>query len=38
MLKQFEQMRGMMKQMQGGGMKKLMRRMGGMSGLPPMMR
>jgi signal recognition particle subunit SRP54 len=32
MLNQFEQMRGMMKKMQGGGLAKLMRRMGGMGG------
>jgi signal recognition particle subunit SRP54 len=33
LLNQFEQMRGMMKKMQGGGLAKLMRRMGG-AGLP----
>jgi signal recognition particle subunit SRP54 len=33
MLNQFEQMRGMMKKMQGGGLAKLMRRMGGMGGM-----
>ncbi|MDH3210428.1 MAG: signal recognition particle protein [Burkholderiaceae bacterium] len=38
LLKQFEQMRDMMKKMQGGGLTKLMRRMGGMSGLPPGLR
>jgi signal recognition particle subunit SRP54 len=32
MLNQFEQMRGMMKKMQGGGLAKMMRRMGGMGG------
>jgi len=33
LLNQFEQMRGMMKKMQGGGLAKLMRRFGGASGL-----
>ncbi|HEX5487347.1 MAG TPA: signal recognition particle protein [Limnobacter sp.] len=35
LLSQFDQMRGMMKQMQKGGMAKLMRKMGGMKGMPP---
>lgn len=34
LLKQFEQMQDMMKKMKGGGMMKLMKRMGGMKGLP----
>ena len=34
MLNQFEQMRDMMKKMKGGGMMKMMKRMGGMKGLP----
>ena len=34
LLNQFEQMRGMMKQMKGGGLAKMMKRMGGMKGLP----
>jgi signal recognition particle subunit SRP54 len=29
LLNQFEQMRGMMKKMQGGGLAKMMRRLGG---------
>jgi signal recognition particle subunit SRP54 len=33
LLNQFEQMQGMMKQMQKGGMAKMMRAMGGMKGL-----
>ena len=33
MLNQFEQMRDMMKKMRGGGMMKLMKRMGGMKGM-----
>ena len=33
MLKQFEQMRDMMKKMKGGGMMKMMKRMGAMKGL-----
>jgi signal recognition particle subunit SRP54 len=33
MLNQFEQMRGMMKKMQGGGLAKMMRRFGGMGGM-----
>jgi signal recognition particle subunit SRP54 len=33
LLNQFEQMRGMMKKMQGGGLAKMMRRFGGMAGL-----
>ena len=34
MLNQFEQMQGMMKKMKGGGLMKMMKRMGGMGGLP----
>ena len=34
MLNQFEQMQSMMKKMQGGGLMKMMKRMGGMKGLP----
>ena len=34
MLKEFEQMQGMMKKMKGGGMLKMMKRMGGMKGMP----
>ncbi len=34
MLKEFEQMQGMMKKMSGGGLMKMMKRMGGMKGLP----
>jgi signal recognition particle subunit SRP54 len=34
LLKQFEQMQGMMKQMKGGTLMKMIRRMGGMKGLP----
>jgi signal recognition particle subunit SRP54 len=33
LLNQFEQMRGMMKKMQGGGLAKMMRRFGGMGGM-----
>jgi signal recognition particle subunit SRP54 len=33
LLNQFEQMQGMMKKMQGGGLMKMMKRMGGMKGL-----
>ncbi len=36
LLKEFEQMQDMMKKMKGGGMMKLMKRMGGMKGLPKM--
>jgi len=36
MLKQFDQMRDMMKKMKGGGLMKMMKRMGGMKGLPGM--
>ncbi len=36
LLKEFEQMQEMMKKMKGGGMMKLMKRMGGMKGLPKM--
>jgi len=35
LLKEFEQMQGMMKKMKGGAMGKLMQRMGGMKGMPP---
>ena len=34
LLNQFEQMQGMMKKMKGGGLMKMMKRMGGMKGLP----
>ncbi|MDE2617087.1 MAG: signal recognition particle protein [Burkholderiales bacterium] len=34
LLKEFEQMQEMMKKMKGGGMMKLMKRMGGMKGMP----
>jgi signal recognition particle subunit SRP54 len=34
LLSQFEQMQSMMKKMQGGGLMKMMKRMGGMKGLP----
>jgi signal recognition particle subunit SRP54 len=34
LLKEFEQMQDMMKKMKGGGMMKLMKRMGGMKGMP----
>jgi signal recognition particle subunit SRP54 len=34
LLNQFEQMQSMMKKMQGGGLMKMMKRMGGMKGLP----
>jgi signal recognition particle subunit SRP54 len=37
MLKQYEQMRDMMKKFQGGGMAKMMKMMGGMKGLKGMM-
>ncbi|MDH5332129.1 MAG: signal recognition particle protein, partial [Aquincola sp.] len=33
LLNQFDQMRGMMKKMQGGGLAKMMRRLGGAGGL-----
>jgi signal recognition particle subunit SRP54 len=36
MLNQFEQMRDMMKKMKGGGLMKMMKRMGGMKGMPKM--
>jgi len=36
MLKEFEQMQDMMKKMKGGGMMKLMKRLGGMEGMPRM--
>ena len=35
LLNQFEQMQGMMKKMKGGGLMKMMKRMGGMKGMPP---
>lgn len=35
LLKQFEQMRDMMKKMKGGGLMKMMKRMGGMKGMMP---
>jgi signal recognition particle subunit SRP54 len=34
LLKEFEQMQEMMKKMKGGGMMKLMKRLGGMKGMP----
>ena len=34
MLKEFEQMQDMMKKMRGGGLMKMMKRMGGMKGMP----
>ena len=34
LLNQFEQMQGMMKKMKGGGLMKMMKRMGGMGGMP----
>ncbi|ODV00194.1 MAG: signal recognition particle protein [Rubrivivax sp. SCN 70-15] len=34
MLNQFEQMQGMMKKMKGGGLMKMMKRMGGLPGMP----
>ncbi len=36
LLKEFEQMQGMMKKMKGGGMMKMMKRMGGTRGMPSM--
>ena len=36
MLNQFEQMQGMMKKMKGGGLMKMMKRMGGGKGMPKM--
>jgi signal recognition particle subunit SRP54 len=36
MLKEFEQMQGMMKKMKGGGMMKMMKQLGGMKGMPGM--
>ncbi|MGN6527347.1 MAG: signal recognition particle protein [Burkholderiaceae bacterium] len=36
LLNQYEQMRDMMKKMKGGGLMKMMKRMGGMKGLPRM--
>jgi len=35
LLNQFEQMQGMMKKMKGGGLMKMMKRMGGMKGMMP---
>ena len=34
LLNQYEQMRDMMKKMRGGGLMKMMKRMGGMKGMP----
>ncbi len=34
LLKEFEQMQGMMKKMKGGGLMKMIKRMGGMKGMP----
>lgn len=34
LLKEFDQMQGMMKKMKGGGMMKMLKRMGGMKGMP----
>jgi signal recognition particle subunit SRP54 len=36
LLKEFEQMQDMMKKMRGGGLMKMMKRMGGMKGMPKM--
>ena len=36
MLKEFEQMQDMMKKMKGGGLMKMMKRLGGMKGMPKM--
>ncbi|MFG6442961.1 signal recognition particle protein [Roseateles sp. LKC17W] len=36
LLNQFDQMQGMMKKMKGGGLMKMMKKMGGMKGLPGM--
>ena len=36
LLNQFEQMRDMMKKMKGGGLMKMMKRMGGKGGMPKM--
>ncbi len=36
MLKEFEQMQDMMKKMKGGGMMKMMKRLGGLKGMPKM--
>jgi signal recognition particle subunit SRP54 len=36
LLNEFEQMQGMMKKMQGGGMMKMLKRMGGMKGMAGM--
>ena len=35
LLNQFEQMQGMMKKMKGGGLMKMMKRLGGMKGMMP---
>jgi signal recognition particle subunit SRP54 len=35
LLNQFDQMQGMMKKMKGGGLMKMMKRMGGLGGMPP---
>ncbi|MBU2287607.1 MAG: signal recognition particle protein, partial [Gammaproteobacteria bacterium] len=35
LLNEFEQMQGMMKKMKGGGLMKMMKRMGGGKGMPP---
>ncbi|MDA7417917.1 signal recognition particle protein [Xenophilus arseniciresistens] len=35
LLNEFEQMQGMMKKMKGGGLMKMMKRLGGMKGMPP---
>ena len=35
-LNEFEQMQGMMKKMKGGGLMKMMKRMGGGKGMPKM--
>ena len=34
LLNEFEQMQGMMKKLKGGGMMKMVKRMGGMKGMP----
>jgi len=36
LLNEFEQMQGMMKKMKGGGLMKMMKRMGGGKGMPKM--
>ena len=35
LLNQFDQMQGMMKKMKGGGLMKMMKRMGGLKGMMP---